>query len=125
MNRDIPPALTAEEWVSRTVTNRDAAHIRPSAVAGYVEFDINEVDVEPYTFAAEQTVAIANAARPDDDPGKITRADVRMLVDLALHVGEVDRDPATAWEITGLAAKLAALLPPPTGVPAVTPDPAP
>jgi hypothetical protein len=86
-DQSIEPAFSAEDW----------AHILPACQAN-----------------PHQTMALANAALPDDDPRKITRADadgLSRLID--------DEFPFTGkhvWPqaifLRTLAAKLDALLPP-------------
>ena len=96
----VGPALTAEEW--KRFDPKDAAsHCEANAVAYETDFHV--------------MMAIANAALPDDDPRKITREDVRYLRDTALFLRtRVDEhgDDVGDPNLTALAAKLAALLPP-------------
>lgn len=94
----IPPVLSAEEWrdVQRGATN-----------SGMVVFFLSHfARVERYNAAA----AIANAALPDDHPGKLTWADVEWLRSV-LRPGHtvIASDIKTLHAIAG---KLAALLPP-------------
>jgi hypothetical protein len=51
--------ITADEWEAKEIVNRDIAYFRPNAVAGWVEFDINEMGVTPYVFPAQPLVALA------------------------------------------------------------------
>jgi hypothetical protein len=89
---DITPALSAEDW----------REVLPNIIGSQA--------------VPHQTMAIANAALPDDDPRKITRADVETVIAGAYAAtDEFPLDPdAMALEASlhRVAAKLAALLPP-------------
>lgn len=108
----IPPALTPEEW----------AKVQRDTLMPYDAFDaISAFGMSRPSNAdsAVALIALANAALPDRDPRKITRADVDALRQLAGTVRIPTGDGMTfltpgggpPWA-TALAAKLAALLPP-------------
>jgi hypothetical protein len=94
---DITPALSAEDW----------REVLPNIIGSQA--------------VPHQTMAIANAALPDDDPRKITRVDIKML-GVVRDYWEPQVDDGATWEdrhaarvrdtLSGLLAKLAALLPP-------------
>ena len=95
MSDRIGPALTPEEWASdwtRTASMEGIA----SCGNGY------SLDDDPADLA--YIIAIANSRLPDDDPRKITRADVH---ELAYMADQTDNDA-----LLRIAAKLDALLPP-------------
>jgi hypothetical protein len=81
---DITPALSAEDW----------REVLPNIIGSQA--------------VPHQTMAIANAALPDDDPRKITRADVDAIETAMTHAIGYQ----TRGAIKELRAKLAALLPP-------------
>lgn len=90
----IQPALTPEDWREILAVGADCAN-------------------------PHQTMALANAALPDDDPRKIRREDVEALanarafsIDPASVIeGEIPIDRDATARLRALAAKLAALLP--------------
>lgn len=112
----VPPALTPEEWAHRS------GDIGPRVTRGHAEVYVvradgvvNQSDLVSIahrgvcavgTSEVAALMALANAALPDGDPRKLTRADVRLVEDV---FGEAwDDIPA----YRALAAKLASLLPP-------------
>lgn len=113
----IPPALSAEEWQAREV-RVDNGFVRLYGDAPVLEtFDYRDGSTTglylEHDLAA--TIALANAALPDDDPRKITRDDVFVLRQLpafmrGLGMGSDPEGGAKA--VTTLADKLASYLPP-------------
>lgn len=112
----IPPALTAEEW--RSVGDMFSAKVSPCVVIdthtfvrGSLTVEVRAHPHEPgYQAAVTQAevprlMALANAALPDTDPRKITRAGVD-----ALRLEPCDA--AEEAEATRMLAALDALLPP-------------
>jgi hypothetical protein len=101
----ILPVLTPEEWA--------AAYIRePNASLGFHQLHtelVHAADVGNYAGAA----ALANAARGDDDAGKLRYEDVvalrRIMSSLTTYSAGADEDIPAAER---LANKLAAMLPP-------------
>ena len=79
MSEKIEPALTAEEW-QYWLGDR-----------GYLDLTLDAgMDAMAYSLHQSRAaiIALANAALPDSDPRKITRALVAMLRDAAdLHIG--------------------------------------
>jgi hypothetical protein len=131
---EIPNALTAEEWEDFDVncaiergdhgfwlwSTRDNVGIRQG---------LRTVDIYPEQ--APGIIAALNALLPDDDPRKITWADVKQISNLAqeIHGADLDtiRDLGEYWNkdsdverhrdrmadrLDAIAAKLAAMLPP-------------
>ena len=113
---NIEPALSAEEWTNV---------LHPQIPRGFPE-EPDDVESIADAIASRasyrcdfkdwpQTLALANAALPDDSPYKITRADVAMLGECEIRQ-QVGGDH-TDWDRLddtrqALAAKLEALLPP-------------
>jgi len=117
------PALTVEEWAAwrieplslkgQLVVHDDAdgleivTYENPGDVAGMAKFKIDTWD----RGGIAGVMALANHALPDDDPRKITRADVENLRDEARAQREQYSDEHMGLWLDGLADKLAALLP--------------
>lgn len=78
MDDPIPPALTPEEWAARDA-ERPPGRVYFMADGFYVDHEhaTTSCPIEPGVIPA--VIALANAARPDDDPGKITGAMVEAL----------------------------------------------
>lgn len=80
-DQQIAPALTAEEWASKS--KADAGGVRFTLELGFVGVvpQITFDGVGPMLRYSDMPalMALANAALPDDDPRKITRADVETL----------------------------------------------
>lgn len=126
----IEPALSAEEWeeqsamrgyVRASAPSLRAAPLGARASVGHGVLVVSEFG-DDESAGANDTVlvpsallpavmALANAARRDDDPGKITRADV---ADILAHADGAlwRRDMTLAATLSTIAAKLGALLPP-------------
>lgn len=85
----IPPALTPDEW------------------AGYYGGTLLQVPRNPAA-----SMALCNAALPDDDPRKLRQTDVAMLRNVAGDYETPNGHVMTGRLLLALAAKLAALLPP-------------
>lgn len=106
----IPPALSAEQWKDALAVAIVPNGVSPGCVALFQMY-CDEYGYATYASSSDlpKFIALANAALPDDSPNKITRADVAFLNEIAgaLYSG--------AWSgpAERLAAKLAALLPPP------------
>ncbi len=111
-------ALTPEEWRAGEHTSR-YAHV-------WRDYGPDRIDVTPGKHSPHVSsidfpddlcalIALANAALPDDDPRKITRADVTALRHID-HSSFCPEDPCTHGcdhaKALRVAAKLAALLPP-------------
>lgn len=110
---EITPALSEEQWA------RSADGVEEFVWNGRTFSNAGMADDE----AARTVAALANAALPDDDPRKITRADVENLKQIVWELKQGVRDePPNNPDRVGkyargdaafsLAAKLAALLPP-------------
>ena len=132
----IAPALTPEEWASRTAKRPEPRqprdeHIRMCAHVSAItltesysdetgeEFDCNDLGVNVPGIPA--LIALANAALPDSDPRKITRAWADDLRTAAYQAREWAREcPESEWAPTHaladrfelMAAVLASYLPP-------------
>lgn len=104
MSPEIPSALSADEWATVQRTGWYPGH---SVAGDLLGVPSNALDI------AHAGMALANERFPDGDPRKITAADVDALreavADPEMWSGS-DLDPA----LRALAAKLAALLRPPT-----------
>jgi hypothetical protein len=136
-NEIIKPALTAEEWndfrapviqgeqagafIGTHAVNLTGPLVRTVSVAMHDGFRIGHFHGD----SAVQLMALANASLSDDDPRKITLADLLALRQSALFLEEQRDgmlstkwpDDANPWRMLAptvreLAAKLAALLPP-------------
>lgn len=117
---EVRPALTAAEWRGNTLVRADARRpgwaVAVERDAGgrelFVRYaaDRHGTDAIPLPpDALPAVIALANAALPDGDPRKITRADVDVLRTAYLDtLGVSDDEPS----LKPLIAKLAALLPP-------------
>ena len=106
----MPPVISAEEWAS--VHAENANGLASGLPSGFY-IDSMDGDLVSGTFTNPfpplVLVALINAALPEDDPHKITRADVDMLESSA----DNDHDAYLNREaMRRLAAKLRALLPP-------------
>ena len=99
-DQKIQPALTAEEFDDFQSALNDGA-----TAAGAVIFY-----AERYEWA--KVIFCANHALPDDDPRKITRADVECLKLAAGEWEHVDHRAASYSSLPIIIAKLNALLPP-------------
>lgn len=120
---EIPPALTPEEWAERAWKSDHAeAYVSPESpkepdgpkFVGLWPTDYDE-PARIFSDRLPALIALANAARADDDPGKITReavARLRRAVVMDEFEPIVDRDETE--ELQRLAAALEALLPPET-----------
>ena len=106
---EIRPALTERQWKEGHYLSPGQAEFylhEASLNVGGNKWDSDSTHDSPDDLAA--LAAMALAALPDDDPRKITRADVRVLeqaVPAISFTGSQDH-------IARIAAKLAALLPP-------------
>jgi hypothetical protein len=129
---EIKPALTAEEWRLRHVENVGLVWRVSDDTTGLVEIEARPYratwsgDRPDFALVADRinqgiachrvdaAMALANAARPDSDEGKITRADVNALEQSAALIAELSgyAHADRLAELIALAAKLAALLPP-------------
>jgi hypothetical protein len=120
-NDTIAPALSAEEWRGEETWDTLVALYRFNGGVFFHCGDGSGSAIGGDHLAA--AVALANHALPDDDPRKITRADVaRLNIEVARADAEYDAalrsDPQDLSgfdrfnELRTLAAKLAALLPP-------------
>lgn len=114
MSDELKPALSAEEWTSRALTERaDLSAYLDGSVAKNLRLVTSNCEsgsaaiFEPNELPG--LIALANDARRDDDPGKITRADVVVLKLSAEGDHECYENFAN---LRALAAKLEALLPP-------------
>ena len=96
MSDHVPPALTQEEWAEIQAMHDPLSH--DTLFEGVVD----PVGQLPYM------MAVANYALPEDDPHKITRADVLKLRDW--RYGCIAQDHAE-WT-DSLLRRIAALLPP-------------
>src|SRR5690349_10334096 len=103
----IEPALTPEEWKH---DERVAAFARePGSRLLMGDRDDDR--------SCHRLMALANAALPDDDPRKITRDDIVLLLNLSRGIATFynqgdERNMAVRDQTRALAAKLAAFLPP-------------
>lgn len=137
MSDEIRPALTPDEW-ARGEAVPVSAHWRSLTVKiGPDHEGIPSVSIEEWTedFGEDEeqrvdlrrpalpaVIAFANAARDDNDPGKLTHAHLRLVraaADLyedeyggGWPVGHPEREPGAVL-FDQFAAALAALLPPP------------
>jgi hypothetical protein len=102
MSERIEPALTREEWATRTALRPEqihaihAEHMRMRAHASALTltgsysdetgetYDCNDVGIDIPGIPA--LIALANAVLPDTDPRKITRHHVWIIRNLAGHV---------------------------------------
>ena len=122
-NQTIPPALTADQWMTRKVMYHETdgpdytedidIAIGPSGQSVYVRRNTNGM-VEYVGLHGDKipaTIALANHALPDGHPLKITRDDIKALTDAA---GPDFGPRIDIGAFQALAAKLAALLPPET-----------
>jgi len=98
MTDTIEPALTPDEW------KHAMEYVVPEVLITGVEFYVGDADT------AFKAIAELNAALPDDDPRKITRAHVEMLRGIVVNV-RASELPGYGVPILDLAEKLAALLP--------------
>lgn len=117
--KSIQPALTKEQWAhTRFKYNPELAPVVTGLTlwSGHSYDAIGLPDTD-FTGA----IALLNDALPDDDPRKITRADVALVRERAHDyrstMGDVDRMdvPESEWtenRLDRIADKLAALLPP-------------
>ncbi len=111
---EIKPALSAEEWATDLGSaERDGAWVY--AAKGFAGVVVGRDDQKTGVHLSEDAlpalIAIANAALPDDSPYKITRDDIGLIgyAIMALH-----HRPVNQAKLDSLAAKLEALLPPPS-----------
>ena len=95
MTDRIEPALTPDQWARYWMEAEEMVRDTDATVQDYL--------AREYPNPARE-IALANAALPDDDPRKITRADVH---ELAYMADQTDNDA-----LLRIAAKLDALLPP-------------
>jgi len=113
VQQSIQPALTAELWARLRRYNDPASFACIILEGGYdaeLGIDPNSSDFAKDEAArADAAMAVSNNALPDDDPRKITRADVRALL-YEWECSSATDDPDAF--LRRLAAKLAALLPP-------------
>jgi hypothetical protein len=100
--RAIEPALTAEEWQAL-----------PDAAAAVAVMALPSLRRQPERM--QIVMALANAALPDGDPRKITRAHVRMLESLRAAINKQRKENFEGVALLDeLIASLSALLPPET-----------
>lgn len=95
--KPIEPALSAEEWAE------EKAKTPP---AGTLSWALRHIDAD----LLPAHVAMANFRLPDDSPYKITKEDVRLLLNASS--GFIHEASRQDMALRSLAAKLAALLPP-------------
>lgn len=99
----IPPALSAADWAA-------AYEREPDASLGFHPLHTELVHAADFGHYGQAT-ALANAARRNDDPGKLTHA---MADALAAFLRERAPFRPVPPEVTALADALASLLPPRT-----------
>lgn len=111
----IPPALSESEWRSVPATIDHVAISGDALVFVGARYGDRPGAPAMVIFPADgfaPIVALANAARRDDDPGKLRQTDVAMLRNVAGDYETPEGYVMTGRLLLALAAKLAALLPP-------------
>src|SRR5687768_2141890 len=104
MPDEIPPAVTAEEWDKWWRGDRWIELGRqPNRRFGV---DAHRYRNDPRPAA---TMAFANAAREDTDPGKFTHDDVQTLAEV---IGYLESEGRHHEDVDAIVAKLLAILPP-------------
>lgn len=117
--RDIPPALSAEDWQGKTYWPDDGPMIRADLQLGLRVSDGGEaVNVGEDVSHLAALIALANAAMNDEDPRKLTHDTVRVLRQLPafLHgAGMADDPDGAAHFVSDLADVIESYLPPVAG----------
>jgi hypothetical protein len=121
MSDEIKPALTPEEWASVMADNRDDFGDETGPLKGVAIAYTNGILRDgmlcnPY--APDALIALLNHALPDADSRKFTQDDVDALLTIAFRIEDADSVMlgGKTWaevELRALAARIAALLPPP------------
>jgi hypothetical protein len=122
MSERIAPALTPDEWAAKETRTPD--HVRVALLVDedgtFLEVGDGRSSADTWLIASEgmpQTIALANAALPDSDPRKITRARVDALREVAREIDAENKGMITqcGWAddfLNGLADALESYLPP-------------
>ena len=91
-------ALTTEQWAGL-----QGSHGIPVEISAVLAVENDEW---------HEGMALCNAVLPDDDEGKLVRADVRAVLAGASMIESAYERNATSTALYAIAAKLASLLPP-------------